>query len=80
MKQEIGRALVLFGIVLSAVGFLFLFGDKLPLGMGRLLGRLGRLPGDIRWKGEHGSFYFPLTTCLLLSALLSLIFWLFGRR
>ncbi len=80
MKEGIGRALIMFGLVLSAAGSLFLFSDKLPFGLGRLLGRLGRLPGDIVWKGENSTFYFPLVTCLILSALLSLVFWWIGRR
>lgn len=77
MKEEIGRALLLFGLVLSVAGLLFLFGDRLPFRLGTLL---GRLPGDIVWKGEHSTFYFPVVTCLLLSALLSLVFWFLGRR
>jgi hypothetical protein len=46
-----------------------------------ILSRLGpaRLPGDIAIRGEHGSFYFPVMTCILVSAALSLIFWLIGR-
>lgn len=80
MKHEAGRVLILLGIVLSAAGLVFLFGDRLPFGLGSVFGKLGRLPGDIRWKGAHGSFYFPLTTCLLLSAVLSAIFWWIGRR
>lgn len=40
---------------------------------------LGRLPGDIYVRGEHGSFYFPLATCILLSAVLSLVIWLVNR-
>ncbi len=40
---------------------------------------LGRLPGDIAIRGEHGSFYFPIMTCILVSGVLSLIFWLAGR-
>ena len=40
---------------------------------------LGRLLGDIAIRGEHGSFYFPVMTCILVSAALSLIFWLIGR-
>lgn len=80
MKEEIGRALIVFGLVLGVAGFLFLFADKLPLGLGNLLGKLGRLPGDIAWKGESSTFYFPIVTCLLLSAALSLLFWWLGRR
>jgi hypothetical protein len=40
---------------------------------------LGHLPGDIYVRGKHGSFYFPVVTCLLLSAVLSLAMWLFRR-
>jgi hypothetical protein len=47
-------------------------GERLPL-------RLGRLPGDIYLRGRHTSFYFPLVTCLILSAILSLAMWLFRR-
>ena len=56
-----------------AFGILVTLGDKLPV-------KLGRLPGDIRYEGKNGSFYFPLTTCILLSVLLSVISWLFNRR
>ncbi len=56
-----------------AIGFLVSVGDKLPI-------KLGRLPGDIRIEGKSGGFYFPVVTCLLLSAVLSLIMWLFGKR
>ncbi len=80
MREEIGRALIVFGLVLGAAGFLFLFADRLPLGLGSLLGKLGRLPGDIVWKGESSTFYFPIVTCLILSAVLSLLFWWVGRR
>jgi hypothetical protein len=48
-----------------------------------LLGRthlpLGRLPGDIVYRGKHTSFYFPLATCLLLSAILSLVLYAIGK-
>lgn len=73
MKEELGRTLVVLGVVLIAVGFLFLFGDRLPV-------KLGRLPGDIAYEGKRGSFYFPITTCLLLSGVLSLVWWLLTRR
>ncbi len=73
MKEEIGRAFVVLGVVLIAGGLLFLYSDRLPF-------RLGRLPGDIAWEGDKGSFYFPITTCILISAVLSLIFWGISRR
>lgn len=56
-----------------AVGLLVTLGDKLPV-------KFGRLPGDIRVEGKNGAFYFPIVTCLILSAVLSLAMWLFGKR
>jgi hypothetical protein len=70
---NIGRTLIFVGAVLIVIGLLFLAGDRLPI-------RLGRLPGDIVIRGRNGVFYFPLTTCLLLSVILSLILWLFRRH
>jgi hypothetical protein len=70
--RELGRTLFLLGVLLAIVGALLYFGGKLPL-------RLGRLPGDIVHRGEHTTFYFPIVTCLLLSAALSLLFWLLAH-
>jgi hypothetical protein len=70
--RELGRLLVIFGAILVALGALLYFGAKLPL-------RLGRLPGDIVHRGEHTTIYFPIVTCLVLSAGLSLLFWLIGH-
>ena len=61
------------GVGLIVVGLLVTFGERLPI-------RLGRLPGDIRMEGKNGVFYFPVVTCLLLSAVFTLVMWLFGRR
>jgi hypothetical protein len=73
MMGGMGRALIAIGIVLVALGLLLTFGEKLPI-------RLGRLPGDIVIRGKNTTFYFPLVTSLLLSALLSFVVWLLGRR
>ncbi len=70
--RELGRTLLLLGGLLVLTGAFFYFGGKLPF-------RLGRLPGDIVHRGEHTTFYFPIVTCLLLSATLSLLFWLFSH-
>jgi hypothetical protein len=70
--REFGRALLMLGGMLILVVAFFYFGGKLPF-------RLGRLPGDIVHEGEHTTFYFPIVTCLLLSAGLSLLFWLVSR-
>jgi hypothetical protein len=64
------RGLILAGLVLVALGLLW------PL-MGKL--GLGRLPGDIVIHGEHGGLYFPIVTCIVISLVLSLLFWLAGR-
>ncbi len=63
--------LFLAGLVLAVVGGW--------LWSGRGLGWLGRLPGDISYQSGDSRFYFPLTTCLLLSAILSLLGWFFRR-
>jgi len=70
--RELGRTLLVLGALLVFIGALLYFGGKLPL-------RFGRLPGDIVHRGEHSTFYFPIVTCLLLSATLSLLFWLFSH-
>jgi len=72
-SMNLGRALIVLGLILVVVGVLFTVGDKLPV-------RLGRLPGDIVVRGKNSTFYFPLVTCLLLSIVLSFVLWLFGRR
>ncbi len=70
--RDIGRTLLAFGGILVLVGAFFYFGGKLPF-------RLGKLAGDISYKSEHTAFYFPIVTCLVLSAGLSLIFWLINH-
>ena len=63
--------LVLGGVIVVAGGVLLLAGRfNLPL---------GRLPGDIVYRGKNTVFYFPLVTCIVISVVLSLLFWLFGR-
>jgi thiosulfate reductase cytochrome b subunit len=66
-----GKILIIIGLILVLAGLLYLYGSKIPF--------LGKLPGDIRIERENFSFYLPLGTCLLISALLSLILWLFKR-
>ena len=56
-----------------AFGILVTLGDRLPV-------KLGRLPGDIRYEGKNGSFYFPITTCILLSVLFTILSRIFGGR
>jgi hypothetical protein len=70
--REICRLLLVLGVVLVVVGGLLAIGGKLPF-------RLGRLPGNISWRGKHTTVYFPVVTCLVLSVLLSVIFWLISH-
>jgi len=70
--QEIGRLLILAGVFIVILGICVLLAQKLGL-------PLGRLPGDIVWKGKHSSVYFPLSTCLLLSVILSLVLYVFNH-
>ena len=69
--RELGKWLLLMGAILAVAGAFLLLGARLPF-------RLGRLPGDIAIEGRRGSFYFPVVTCLLLSAAFTLIMWLVG--
>ena len=71
--RELGKLLVVFGVALVVLGLLLTWGPKPPF-------RLGRLPGDIIIRRENFTLYFPVVTCLLLSVVLSLLFWLWGRR
>lgn len=71
--KSMGRLLINAGILLVIVGLVLVLGERLGI-------RMGRLPGDIHIEGRRGGFYFPIVTCLLISAVLSLISWLFTRR
>jgi len=69
---EMGRMLVMLGVALVVIG-----------GIVILLGRtglpLGRLPGDVLYRGKNATFYFPLASCILISVVLSIILFLIGR-
>ncbi|MEK7333753.1 MAG: DUF2905 domain-containing protein [Candidatus Binatota bacterium] len=69
--ESFGKLLIFFGILLVALGLIFSFGVKIPW--------LGHLPGDIYIRRENFSFYFPLTTGLLISLILSLVLYLLRR-
>jgi hypothetical protein len=64
------RTLIIIGALILIVGLAWPWLAKLGL---------GRLPGDIRIETENGVFYFPVTTCVVISIVLSLLFWLFRR-
>ena len=68
----LGRFLILAGVALVALGGLVSLAGRLPF-------KLGRLPGDFHIHGKNSAFYFPLTTCILLSLVLSLVLWIFRR-
>ncbi len=74
MLPQMGKILIGTGIALLVAGLLLTFSSHLSFG------RIGRLPGDIYIKRENFSFYFPLTTCLLVSLLLTVIFSLLSRK
>jgi hypothetical protein len=67
----IGKMFIIMGILLVLVGIFLIFGDKIPF--------LGRLPGDISIKREKFSFYFPITTCIIVSIILTIIASLFKK-
>lgn len=70
--QYIGKVLIIAGITAVAIGGLFMLAGKVPW--------IGRLPGDIIIQKRNFTFYFPLATSVLLSLLLTLVFWFFGRK
>ena len=70
--NHFGKPLIIIGLVLVAVGLIFTFSPRLPTW-------LGRLPGDINIKRDNFSFHFPLVTCLIISAILSFVMWLFRK-
>jgi len=67
----IGKSLIILGIVLVVLGLFLNFSGKIPF--------LGKLPGDIYIKKDNFSFYFPITTCIIISIILSLIFGIFRK-
>ena len=71
MGSDLGKSLILAGLVLAGIGLLLSLSGKFNF--------LGKLPGDIRIVRENFTFFFPLGSCLLISIVLSLIFWLFRR-
>jgi Protein of unknown function (DUF2905) len=68
---QLGRTLIIAGLVIAAVGMLLVISGK--------VGWLGRLPGDITVRRGNFTFYFPLATCVVVSILLSLLFWFFRK-
>jgi hypothetical protein len=67
----LGKSLIILGIIIATFGIIITFAGKVPW--------LGRLPGDIYIKRENFTFYFPLATSIIISIIISLIFWLVKR-
>lgn len=70
--NDLGKTLVVMGLVVALVGVILMLAVRVPW--------LGRLPGDIYVQRGNWSFYFPLATSIIVSVLLTALFWLFGRR
>ena len=67
MNSQIGKILILAGLTIISLGIILLIAGKTGL---------FKLPGDIHIKGKNFSFYFPIVSCIIISAILTLIFWL----
>ena len=80
--ENVGKILIGVGTVVTLLGVLFLLVDRVPA-LSHLLSWLGRLPGDISIKRDNFRLYFPLATSIVLSVILSLLFyllaWIFRR-
>jgi hypothetical protein len=68
----LGKLIVIIGVVIVAIGLAVMLLDRIGL-------PLGRLPGDIFYRGKHTTFYFPLATCIVLSVVLSVVMYLIGK-
>ncbi len=71
---SLGRMLLVMGVLLAVVGLGLILAERFP-GL-----RVGRLPGDIRIERDNFRFYFPIATSILVSIVLTLVLWIFGRR
>jgi hypothetical protein len=69
---ELGKSIITIGIILIIIGLVVTIAGKIP--------GVGKLPGDIIIKKENFSFYFPLTTCILISIVLSAIMFFWGKK
>ncbi len=75
--DTLGKILIGIGLAIVALGILLVVVDRVP-GIGNVFSWLGKLPGDISIKRDNFSFYFPIATSIVLSILLSLLFYLVG--
>lgn len=74
MTLQLGKLLIILGLAMAGLGVVLWLGPKLGI-----FGWLGKLPGDFSCRGKSFSFYFPLGTSILISLVLTLIFWLFRK-
>jgi hypothetical protein len=70
--EHIGKLLIIFGLIISAVGLVILFLKKIGI-------QPGKLPGDIVYRSGNTTIYFPIVTCILLSIVISIILWLLRK-
>ncbi len=70
---DVGKLLIGLGALLMIIGLLVIAAGRIGL-------PLGRLPGDIVYRGKNTAVYFPIVTCIVLSVLLSLVFWLLSKK
>ena len=68
--QPMGRMLIVFGVVIAGIGLVLIFFDRIPF--------LGKLPGDINIRRENFQFFFPITSSIIISILISAVLWLFS--
>ncbi len=69
---DFGKLFIFIGLLLVVIGIVFIVGNKIPF--------IGKLPGDIAIERNNFNFYFPITTCIVISIILSLIFWFLGKK
>ncbi len=69
---DFGKLFIFIGLILVVIGIVFIVGNKIPF--------IGKLPGDIAIERNNFNFYFPITTCIVISIILSLIFWFLGKK
>jgi hypothetical protein len=70
---DLGKLLLALGGMIILIGAVIMLAGRFNL-------PLGRLPGDIVYRGKNTVFYFPIVTCIVISVVLSLLFWIFGRH
>jgi uncharacterized protein HemY len=66
--ESLGKILVIFGVIIVIVGVILMFFDKIPV--------IGKLPGDIKIEKDNFKFYFPITTCIIISIIVNLVLFL----